>query len=34
MFKDFFPKKIGDSPDKQGIVKELYQEIKKMSNDV
>ncbi len=32
MSKRFSPQKIGDSPDKQGIVEVLYQIVKKMSN--
>jgi len=33
MFNVCFPQINGDSPDKQGIVKRLYQIIKKMSNE-
>jgi len=34
MYNIFSPQMNGDSPDKQGIVKRLYQIIKEMSNDI
>ena len=34
MYDKFFPQRIGDNPDKQGIVERLYQIRKKMSNEV